>query len=106
MAKEDLPRAGCSVIKAARILRARAAEFAGLITLEMGKLIAESLGEVALSADIIDYYAERAEGFLAPQTLTPHSGAATIENTPIGVLFGIEPWNFRTISWRASWLRI
>ncbi len=80
--------------KAARILRSRAAEFAGVITLEMGKLIAESLGEVALSADIIDYYAERAEGFLAPQTLTPHSGAATIENTPIGVLFGIEPWNF------------
>jgi succinate-semialdehyde dehydrogenase/glutarate-semialdehyde dehydrogenase len=80
--------------KAAGILRARAAEFANLITLEMGKLIAESLGEVALSADIIDYYAERAEGFLAPQTLPAHSGSAAIENSPLGVLFGIEPWNF------------
>jgi succinate-semialdehyde dehydrogenase/glutarate-semialdehyde dehydrogenase len=80
--------------KAARILRWRAEEFAGLITLEMGKLIAESRGEVALSADIIDYYAQHGEEFLAPQKLAPHSGEATIESSPIGVLFGIEPWNF------------
>jgi succinate-semialdehyde dehydrogenase/glutarate-semialdehyde dehydrogenase len=80
--------------KAALILRSRAEEFASLITLEMGKLIAESRGEVALSADIIDYYAQRAEGFLAPQSLKAHSGDATIESSPIGVLFGIEPWNF------------
>jgi len=80
--------------KAALILRSRETEFANLITLEMGKLIAESRGEVALSADIIDYYAEHGEGFLAPQTLAPHAGEATIESSPIGVLFGIEPWNF------------
>jgi succinate-semialdehyde dehydrogenase / glutarate-semialdehyde dehydrogenase len=80
--------------KAALILRSRAEEFAGLITLEMGKLIAESRGEVALSADIIDFYAQHAEGFLAPLHLVPHSGEATIESSPIGVLFGIEPWNF------------
>ena len=52
----------------------------------MGKLIAESRGEVALSADIIEYYARHAEKFLAPQKLTPDSGQATIENSPIGVL--------------------
>ena len=80
--------------KAALILRSRAEEFASLITLEMGKLIAESRGEVTLSADIIDYYAQHAEEFLAPQQLAPHSGEATIESSPIGVLFGIEPWNF------------
>ncbi|MGD0443569.1 MAG: NAD-dependent succinate-semialdehyde dehydrogenase [Edaphobacter sp.] len=80
--------------KAASILRSRTEEFARLITLEMGKLIAESRGEVALSADILDYYAQHAETFLAPQTLAPHSGDATIESSPIGVLFGIEPWNF------------
>jgi succinate-semialdehyde dehydrogenase/glutarate-semialdehyde dehydrogenase len=53
--------------KAAAILRSRADEFAGLITLEMGKLFAESRGEVALSADIIDYYAERAESGIHQQ---------------------------------------
>lgn len=79
--------------RAAAILRSRAEAFALPITREMGKLIEESRGEVALSADILDYYAEHAERFLAPQRLTSASGEATIESAPIGVLFGIEPWN-------------
>jgi len=80
--------------RAAAILRSRVEDFARSITLEMGKLIEESRGEVALSADILDYYAENAERFLAPQQLTPASGEATIESIPFGVLFGIQPWNF------------
>ena len=80
--------------RAAAILRSRVENFARPITLEMGKLIEESRGEVALSADILDYYAENAERFLAPQQLTPASGEATIESSPFGVLFGIQPWNF------------
>jgi succinate-semialdehyde dehydrogenase / glutarate-semialdehyde dehydrogenase len=80
--------------KAAAIMRARVDEFARPVTLEMGKLIAEARGEVALSADIIDYYARNAEGFLAPQHLNPGSGEAVVENTPLGVLFGVQPWNF------------
>jgi len=80
--------------RAAAILRSRVEDFARPITLEMGKLITESRGEIALSADILDYYAENAERFLAPQQLTPASGEATIESSPLGVLFGVEPWNF------------
>jgi succinate-semialdehyde dehydrogenase / glutarate-semialdehyde dehydrogenase len=80
--------------KAAHLLRAHTEKFACLITLEMGKLIAESRGEVALSADILDYYAQHAEEFLSPQVLSPHSGEATLVSSPIGVLLGIEPWNF------------
>jgi len=82
------------VSKAAAILRARVDDFAKPVTLEMGKLLAESRGEVELSADILDYYAKNAESFLAPQTLKPNSGEAVIENTPFGVLFGVQPWNF------------
>ena len=80
--------------RAAAILRSRVEEFARRVTLEMGKLIEESRGEVALSADILDYYAQNAERFLAPQPLTPASGEATIESSPLGMLFGVEPWNF------------
>ena len=80
--------------KAAAIMRARTDDFARPVTLEMGKLIEESRGEVALSADIIDYYAKNAERFLAPERLTPSSGEAEIESSPFGVLFGVEPWNF------------
>jgi len=80
--------------KAAAIMRARVDEFARPVTLEMGKLIAEARGEVALSADIIDYYARNAERFLAPQHLKPRSGKAEIVSSPFGVLFGVQPWNF------------
>jgi succinate-semialdehyde dehydrogenase/glutarate-semialdehyde dehydrogenase len=82
------------VAKAAAIIRANADDFAKPVTLEMGKLIAGSLGEVALSADILDYYAENAERFLATETLEPASGEAEIVSSPIGVLFGVQPWNF------------
>lgn len=82
------------VAKAAGIMRADVDRFARPVTLEMGKRIAESRGEVLLCADILDYYADHAEAFLAPQVLNPASGAATVENHPIGVLFGVEPWNF------------
>jgi succinate-semialdehyde dehydrogenase/glutarate-semialdehyde dehydrogenase len=49
---------------------------------------------VTLSADIVDYYAENAKRFLAPEKLNPASGEATVENSPLGALFGIQPWNF------------
>ena len=55
--------------RAAAILTERPDEFARLLTLEMGKLYTESLGEVALSADIFNYYAENAEKFLAPERI-------------------------------------
>ena len=82
------------VAKAAAIMRLRIEEFARPVTLEMGKLIAEARGEVALSADIIDYYAKNAERFLASEPLKPSSGEAEVVSTPLGVLFGVQPWNF------------
>ncbi len=82
------------VAKAAAIMRENADDFAEPVTLEMGKLIDQSLGEVALSADILDYYAENAERFLATETLEPGSGEAEIVSNPFGVLFGVQPWNF------------
>ena len=80
--------------RAAALMRERSEQLAGLITLEMGKRIAESRGEVALSAAIIDYYAEHAERFLAPEKLPTQKGEAILESSPIGVLFGVEPWNY------------
>ena len=80
--------------RAAALMRERSQPLAELITREMGKLIAQSLGEVSLSAAIIDYYADHAEQFLAPEKLTTPKGEAMVESSPIGVLFGVEPWNY------------
>ncbi len=82
------------VARAAAIMRTRVEELARPVTLEMGKLIDQARGEVLLSADILDYYATNAERFLAPEHLAPASGQADVISTPIGVLFGVQPWNF------------
>jgi len=80
--------------KAAALLRAHVDDFATLETLEMGKRINEARGEVTFSADILSYYAQHAESFLAPVTLDPQAGEAHMESSPTGVLFCVEPWNF------------
>jgi succinate-semialdehyde dehydrogenase / glutarate-semialdehyde dehydrogenase len=49
--------------KAAALLRERADEYAGYVTLEMGKLSGAAKAEVQLSAAILDYYASHAEEF-------------------------------------------
>jgi succinate-semialdehyde dehydrogenase / glutarate-semialdehyde dehydrogenase len=82
------------VNKAAALLHAHVDEFAKLETLEMGKRIDEARGEVKFSGDILAYYAKHAEDFLAPSELHPKHGHAHMENSPLGVLFCVEPWNF------------
>jgi len=80
--------------KVAKLMRIKKSELAKTITLEMGKLLAQAEGEIDLSADIIDYYADHGETFLADKVLDPEYGAAIIRNSPIGVLLGVMPWNF------------
>ena len=92
--QESFAERAAVVAKAAAIMRARVDEFAHPATIEMGKLIEQARGEVLLSADIIDYYAKNAECFLAPLDLKPGWGEAKVESSPIGVLFGVQPWNF------------
>ena len=80
--------------KVAELMRQKKNTLAKTITLEMGKLIAESEGEITLSADIYDYYANNGKEFLADVHLKPEEGEAFIRHSPIGVLLGIQPWNF------------
>jgi succinate-semialdehyde dehydrogenase/glutarate-semialdehyde dehydrogenase len=78
----------------AGLLRAKKKELAKMITLEMGKLLSHAEGEIKLSAEIFDYYAKNAESFLADKILNPVHGKALIRYSPIGVLLGVQPWNF------------
>ena len=80
--------------KVASLMRERKDKLAATITLEMGKLIAQAEGEIELSATIFDYYATNAEEFLADKHLNPENGRAYVQSSPIGVIFGVEPWNF------------
>ena len=80
--------------KVASLMRAKKSVLAKTITLEMGKLLAQAEAEIDLSANIFDYYADHGADFLADKILNLEHGTAIIRNSPIGVLFGVMPWNF------------
>jgi succinate-semialdehyde dehydrogenase/glutarate-semialdehyde dehydrogenase len=82
------------LLRASVLLHDQAENFAHTMTLEMGKKIGEARGEAEFSANILAYYAKNAERFLAPEMLHPSLGEAHMESSPIGVIFGVEPWNF------------
>ncbi|NNN27191.1 NAD-dependent succinate-semialdehyde dehydrogenase [Pseudomonas nitroreducens] len=88
---------GDTLQRAADLLRSQADDYAHLLTLEMGKITAEALGEVEISARILEYYAKHAEALLAPEKLPvadPSEGDATLVHEPLGIILAIEPWNF------------
>lgn len=81
--------------RAAELMRHRKETLAELITEEMGKRTEEAIGEVELSADILQYYADQGPRLLADEPLDPASGGdAVVVSEPIGPLVGIMPWNF------------
>ncbi|WP_431223181.1 NAD-dependent succinate-semialdehyde dehydrogenase [Serratia sp. L9] len=80
--------------KLADLMESRVDELAKIASVEMGKLIDQSRGEVKLCAQIARYYANNAQKFLAPVRYESGLGEAWVEHHPIGVLMAVEPWNF------------
>ncbi len=73
----------------------RANEIAQTITLENGKPLAQSKGELAMTEDHLRWFAE--EGRRAYGRLIPHQVQGRrnmVVKTPIGVIGAISPWNF------------
>jgi succinate-semialdehyde dehydrogenase/glutarate-semialdehyde dehydrogenase len=83
------------VKRAGELMLEREDYFANLLTLEMGKLIKQSHAEVkGMAAPILAYYGENGPGFLADEKIDVRFGEAVVRTDPIGVLIGVEPWNF------------
>ena len=79
---------------AARLLREGRDEYARLMTLEMGKPIAEAVAEVDKCALSCDFYAAQAEGFLADEPVQTDALSSYVAYQPLGVVLAIMPWNF------------
>jgi succinate-semialdehyde dehydrogenase/glutarate-semialdehyde dehydrogenase len=79
--------------RSAHLLLEKKEELARLATVEMGKRIAESRGEVELSASIMQHFADNAESLLEPKKINSATGDARLEYSPLGVLLSIQPWN-------------
>lgn len=80
--------------KVASIMRQRKEDLGRICSIEMGKLLREGIGEVELSANIFDYYADHGEKLLDDEALETPNGKAFLCYEPIGVLLSVQPWNF------------
>jgi succinate-semialdehyde dehydrogenase/glutarate-semialdehyde dehydrogenase len=78
----------------AQALRTDKMRLARLITLEMGKPLAESEGEVEKCAWNCDFYAEAAPKFLADLTIESNASESAVVFDPLGVVLAIMPWNY------------
>lgn len=82
------------MIRAGEILRENVEEYARMISLEMGKPISESRGEINKCAWVCDYYAENSEAFLANEIIATDAQKSFVTHNPIGTVLAIMPWNF------------
>jgi len=68
---------------------------AEVMTLEMGKPLAEARGEVAYAADLIRWFAEEAVRIDGGYTVRPDGAARNVQlKQPVGPCLLIVPWNF------------
>jgi succinate-semialdehyde dehydrogenase / glutarate-semialdehyde dehydrogenase len=77
------------------LMMARRDELAAIMTLEQGKPLAESLGEIAYAASFIEWFGEEAKRVYGD--VIPSHGAdkrIVVLKQPIGVCVAITPWNF------------
>jgi succinate-semialdehyde dehydrogenase/glutarate-semialdehyde dehydrogenase len=80
--------------EAASVLRKRKEGLGQLMTLEMGKPIAQSRAEVEKCAWVCDYFAENSEKFLEEQIIETDASKSFVSFEPIGVVLAVMPWNF------------
>ena len=86
---------GAYLHKIADQVESRRDEIARTITLENGKPLAQSLGEVAMSVDHLRWFAEearRAYGRVVPNQVD--GKRHLVIKSPMGVVGAISPWNF------------
>lgn len=76
-------------------LIARREEFARLISLEMGKPLAEARGEVTYAAEFLRWFSEEATRINGRYGANPEgTGRVVVSQRPVGPCLLITPWNF------------
>jgi len=80
--------------RAAQLYRERKDELALLMAKEMGKKVEHGRAEIDLVVEIFEFYADEGEALLAPKKITTRDGEGMMINQPVGIIYGIQPWNF------------
>ena len=81
--------------RAFEMVTARADDFAALMSLEMGKTVAEAKGEVGYGAEFFRWYAEEAVRIHGRWMQAPAGGSRLLTlKKPVGPCLFVTPWNF------------
>ncbi|MFT3888092.1 MAG: NAD-dependent succinate-semialdehyde dehydrogenase [Arachnia sp.] len=87
-------RAEC-LRRAFELIVERADDFATLMTLEMGKPLAEARGEVTYGAEFLRWFSEEACRIEGRWSTAPSGGSRLLTiKQPVGPVLAITPWNF------------
>ena len=76
------------------LILAHAEDLAQIMTLEQGKPIAESRGEITYGASFVEWFAEQAKRVNGAVLAPPGPNRMLVLRQPIGVCAAITPWNF------------
>src|SRR6478735_572629 len=90
------PRARGEILrKAFELLVERSEDIALLMTLEMGKPLAEARGEVTYGAEFFRWFSEEAVRIAGRYSVAPSGGTRLLTmKQPVGPVYAITPWNF------------
>ncbi|MBT2502202.1 NAD-dependent succinate-semialdehyde dehydrogenase [Curtobacterium sp. ISL-83] len=90
------PRVRAEMLRRAfDLLQERREDFALLMTLEMGKPLAEARGEVTYGGEFLRWFSEEAVRIGGSYGTNPEgTGRTIVSHKPVGPAFLITPWNF------------
>ena len=91
---EPFPKRAQLMIEVATLLERDKEQLARTITLEMGKLLRDSVAEIEKCALGCRYYAENAERFLEDEAAQTSARRSYLHYQPMGAILAIMPWNF------------
>jgi succinate-semialdehyde dehydrogenase/glutarate-semialdehyde dehydrogenase len=92
--KRSFADRGALMRKAATVLRKNVDAYAKTISVEMGKVLSESKGEIEKCANACDYFADNAQQFLHDVNIQTEAQKSFVAFQPLGPVLAIMPWNF------------
>ncbi len=92
--RQDVKVRADALNELARLLREHKDDLSALMTAEMGKPISQGGQEIELCAAICEYTAQHGPAVLDTERRPMDRGHAIVAKRPIGVIYGIQPWNF------------
>ena len=79
---------------AARLMLERQEELARIATMEQGKPLLESRGEVMMNVNLFNFYAGECQRLYGRTLVRPAGMRSTVTHEPVGVVAAFSPWNF------------